>query len=312
MTPPPPPPTLRTIPSLLRALLADKLPLVDDSIALALKVGIVDRAAALTLFSVLAAVPTLLAGFAALGYVLAAVEDTARATGIADVRVRTIAQITAWIRHALPGVTWNPADFAAAMVRHRTTHGVIGFFAALWLGLGYFGRIDDAIRDLFGRRRRASVRAAGVMALMGVMATVLALVINLVGPLLEWGLTVATGAVKTLSFGWLDTKGTVVAMAQSLPVALVFYLMVRWSARLKLRRRALAIALVFGLVWAGGQRLFTLYVKTVVRMDAVYGALSGVLALLLWLFYANVLFLACVAVLASWDRRSPAVERRGP
>ena len=311
MTLPPPVPTLRNLHHLLWLVFAGRAPLLAETIVLAIRVNIIDRAAALTMYSILAAVPSLLAAFSVLGYVLTRVADAGVATGLqTDIRATTIDQITQWLHQTLPGVTWNPADFAAAMVKHRRTHGLLGFGAALWLGLGVFGRIDDAIRDLFGRKRRATVKAAGVMALLVAIAMLLAVLINLFGPLLEWSLHVATGTVKTLSFGWLDTKAAVVAATQSLPVAVVFYLMVRWSAKLHKRRRAVITAVGFGLVWALGQRIFTLYVKSVVKMDAVYGALTGVLALILWLFYANILFLAAVSLLATWDKRARDTESR--
>ena len=311
MTLPPPLPTPHNLLHLLWLAFSERAPLLAETLHLANRVNIIDRAAALTMYSILAAVPSLLAGFSVLGYVLAAVDEAGAAHGLdTDMQVKTIDQITQWMHQALPGVTWNPADFAVTMVKHRRTHGLIGFGAAMWLGLGVFGRIDDAIRDLFGRRRRATVRAAGVMALLVGVAMLLALLINVVGPLLEWSLHVATGTVKTLSFGWLDTKAAVVAASQSLPVAVVFYLMVRWSAKLHRRRSAVITAIGFGLIWAAGQRLFTLYVKSVVKMDAVYGALTGVLALMLWLFYANTLFLAAVSLLATWDKRARESEAR--
>ena len=43
--------------------------------------------------------------------------------------------------------------------------------------------------------------------------------------------------------------------------------------------------------------------KNVVHMDAVYGALTGVVALMMWLFYANIAFLYAVCFLAAWHKR---------
>ncbi|MSQ83136.1 MAG: YihY/virulence factor BrkB family protein [Myxococcales bacterium] len=305
MTPPPPIPTLYNLLDLFRLFLSMRAPLVAEVWAVTERIGILDRAASLTFFAILAAVPSLFAAFSALGFVLSAVDTASTASGVdIQVRVKALQQITVWLRQSLPGVTWNPADFATAMVKHRTAHGIIGFLAAIWLGLGVFGRIDDAIRDIFDRKRRLTVQATGVMALLVAVAMILALLLNLLGPLLLWSVHVANRAVKTLSFGWLNVMDAVAALSQALPVALVFYLMVRWSARLHKRRVAALVALGFGLVWAGGQRLFTLYVTSVVKMDAVYGALSGVLALMLWLFYANILFLSAVSLLAVLDSRS--------
>ncbi|MBM4342182.1 MAG: YihY/virulence factor BrkB family protein [Deltaproteobacteria bacterium] len=305
MTPPPPLPALSNLTEFGRAWLRWRWPVLADTLEVAERISIFDRAGSLTFFAILAAVPSLFAGFSVLGFVLAAVDSAGSATGVdLHVRGKALAQVSLWLKQSLPGVTWNPVEFANAMVKHRTAHGVVGFVAAVWLGLGVFGRIDDAIRDIFGRKRRHTVRATGVMALLVAVAMVLALLINLFGPLLMWGVHVANTAVNTLSFGWLSAMDAIAAASQAFPVAVVFYLMVRWSARLHKRRRAALVGMGFGLVWALGQRLFTLYVTTVVKMDAVYGALTGVLALMLWLFYANILFLGAVALLAVLDRRA--------
>ena len=42
-------------------------------------------------------------------------------------------------------------------------------------------------------------------------------------------------------------------------------------------------------------------------MDAIYGALTGVVALMMWLYYATIAFLFSVATLAAWEQ--VAVQR---
>lgn len=281
-------------------------PFARELAALTMAHNLLDRAAALAMYSMLAAVPSLLATFSVVGFLLGAVDAAGDVTGLdLETRVLTLARLTRWMRQALPGVTWNPADFAATLVRHRTQNGLVGFALAVMLGLAVFTRIDAAIRDLFGRRRRSTLRAAGYMSALVVVMVLVALVLNLLGPLLEWGLQVAGHSVRTLSLGWLDGVGLLLVLTQVLPISLLFFLLVRWSAGSVGGRRLTATAVLFGLVWAAGQRLFTLYVTSIVNMDAVYGALTGVVALLLWLFYANLAFLLTVAVVATLERRRP-------
>jgi membrane protein len=282
----------------------ERWPLLGEVAGLAETHNLVDRAAALAMYSMLAAVPTLLASFSVVGFLLGAVDVASEASGLGlEVRLVTLARLTRWMREALPGVTWNPADFVATLVRHRTQNGVIGFVLAVALGLAVFSRIDAAIRDLFGRPRRSTLRAARYMSALVVVMVLAALLLNLLGPLIEWGLQVAGHSVRALSLGWVDGVGLIVVLTQILPISLMFYLLVRWSAGRVGKRRLAFTAWLFGLLWALGQRLFTLYVKSVVDMDAVYGALTGVVALLLWLFYANLAFLFTVAVVAALDGR---------
>lgn len=279
-------------------------PLIGEVGVLVRQHSVVDRAAALAMYSMLAAVPSLLAMFSITGFLLGAVDRAGDVTGLdLELRHTALRQMIRWMRESLPGVTWNPGDFAAALVRHRAVHGIVGFGAAAFLGLTVFGRIDDAIRDLFGRRRRSTLRAAGYMTGVVGLAVVLALLVNFIAPLLEWGLHVAAGSVSSLSRGWIDGVALGLTLTQSAPVAIAFFLLVRWSVGGISKRRLALTSLLFGLAWTVGQWLFTLYVKSVVKMDAVYGALSGVVALLLWLFYANMAFLFTVSVLGALERR---------
>lgn len=288
-----------------RARLAARLPLLADSLALAGHANVVDRAAALAMFCLFAAVPALFVAFSVIGYLLGAVEGATQLTGSELVlNNNSLARVTVWLRQALPGVSWNPADFAAAMVQHRGKHGVIGTILAISLGLTVLSRIDHAVRAIFGRRERSTLRAAGYATIMVVGVAILIILLTLFGPLLEWGAHVAASSVSALSLGWLDGVALIVAATQVLPVALLFYLQVHWSVSTVSKRRTAWMSLLFGIFWFIGQRLFSMYVQNIVKMDAVYGALTGIIALLMWLFYASMGFLFAVSLLAAWQARS--------
>lgn len=273
---------------------------------------IADRAAAVTLFCMLAAVPSLLVLLSVLGFVLGTVDQATGQVGLdLHVRARVLEQLQVWLGRALPGVTWNPAEFASALVEHRGQNGLMGTAAAVFLGLTVFSQLDRNVRAVFGLPPRSTWRAAGYVSLLSVLAAFASLTLAMLTPLLEWGLHVADRAVGVLSFGWLELAVPVAEVAQILPIAGVFALQVRWSAGKQAKQRLWVAALAFGVLWFLGQRLFSVYVQSVVQMDAVYGALTGVLALMLWLYYANLAFLFAVALLAAWqERRRPprAVE----
>lgn len=283
---------------------AAKVPVLTEALRLAGEADVVDRAAALTLFCIFAAVPSLFVAFSVVGFVLGAVDEAGDFTGVdLAVRSRSLARIDEWVQASLPGITWNPAEFAAALVRDRTTNGVVGTVLAVSLGLTVFSRIDGAVRAIFGKAPRSALRAAGAMTLFVLVAALLAALLTLFAPLSEWGLTVAARGMSTLSLGWIDGWSLLLTATQTLPVAVCFYGQVRWSVHGDVgHRRLMAAALVFGLLWFLGQRVFTAYVKNVVKMDAVYGALTGVIALMMWLFYASLAFLTAVALVAAWDR----------
>ncbi len=294
---------LRELPARLKR----QFPLLTEALHLADKLDVVGRAAALALFCIFAAVPILFVVLAVIGYLLGRVDDAGNLTADAhvDVQAHAIGRIQVWVHDALPGVTWNPAEFAETLVRHKAAHGAFGTLLAISLALTVLSRLDHAIRAFFGLPERSTLKAAGFLSTITLMAGFAAMLVTLLGPLLEWGAQIAGKSVTALSLGWLDGIALMVAASQTLPVAAVFFALVRWSVGKDVSKRRLTrAALGFGALWFLGQRLFSVYVRNVVQMDAVYGALTGIVALMMWLFYANLAFMMAVSLLAAAERRA--------
>lgn len=297
---------LRSLPHRLQ----QRFPLIAEAAHLAGEVDVVDRAAALALFCMFAAVPVLFVVLAVIGFVLARVEDAGNLTANGNVHVQDAAidRIQAWVHNALPGVTWNPAEFAETLVEHKAAHGVFGTFLAISLALTVLSGLDHGIRAFFRLPERSTLKAAGFLSLLTLFAALAAMLVTLLGPLLEWGARIAGKSVTALSFGQLDGLALLINASQILPVALVFFALVRWSAgKAVSKRRLTKAALGFGTAWFIGQRVFSLYVAKVAKMDALYGALTGVVALMMWLFYANLAFMLAVSLVATAERRARAL-----
>jgi len=298
----------------LRSWFQQHWPVLMRAVALCGQAQIVDRAAAVTLFCILTAVPSLLVGLSVLGFVLGTVDAATGRVGLElDVQQTVLTKLQAWMATALPGASWNPAEFAGALIADRGQNGVFGTIAAVFLGILVFSSIDANIRAIFGLGKRSTMRAAGYVTVLLLVAVSAAMFVALLAPLLEWGLQITDRAVGFVSFGWLRLAGPVLAASQILPIALVFALQVRWSVGKMAKRQLWTVAFGFGLFWVIGQRIFTVYVQSVVQMDAVYGALTGIVALMLWLYYANLAFLFAVSLLAAWqERRRPGLEVEHP
>lgn len=282
-----------------------RVPVLADAVVIALRADVLDRAAALAMYCMFAAVPSLFVAFSVVGFVMGAVDEATGLTGL-DLAMRgaTLQRLSMWLQEALPGVTWNPGDFATALVEDRTTNGVVGTVLAISLALGVFARLDAGVRAVFGRRRRSALRAAGFATMIVFVMALAALLLSIVAPLTEWGMRLAAASMTTLSMGRVDGIALLLGASQVLPVAGLFFLQVRWSVRDVGKGRLGVMALGFGALWFLGQRLFSIYVRDVIRMDALYGALTGIVALMLWLFYANLAFMLAVSLLAAWDDRA--------
>ena len=301
--------------STLTAYVKRRLPLLADALHLAGEVDVVDRAASLALFCMFAAVPTLFAVFAVIGFLLGRVEEAGELTSETHVHVQNqaITRLQYWVHDALPGVSWNPAEFAQTLVQHKAAHGVFGTVLAISLALTVLSRLDHAIRAFFGLPERSTLKAAGFLSVLTLVAGFAAMLVTVFGPALEWAAHIAGRSVTALSLGRLDGIALLVAGSQALPVALVFFALVRWSTGKGVSKRRLTVAaLSFGAAWFIGQRVFSIYVQRVVKMDAVYGALTGIVALMMWLFYANLAFMMAVALLAASDARAKRIAADKP
>lgn len=287
----------------------EHVPVLAGAVRIADSVDLAERAAALALFTMLAAVPGILGALSVAGFVFERMGDVAAWAGVqrpdgGDASARLLRVV----QEALPGISWDPSKLAGALVEHRTANGLIGSIGTLIVGANLMARADAAVRTVLGRRRRSFWRAAGATSVAFVAVALLALIPSLAGPVIEWSLRLAVGSVKTISLGQVDAIALIVAVSQVIPIAALFYALVRWSSGRKRpsRRRLLAVAVVFGALWFCGQRVFSLYVSEIMGMNAIYGALTGIVALLLWLYYAALALLFAVAVLASWERDAAA------
>lgn len=295
----------------LRAGADRRVPVFAAAVRIAIDVELADRAAALALFTILAAVPALLGGLSVAGYLIHGLGGVAARVGVGGVVAddagggAAMRQVMAALHSALPGVTWDPSTLATALVENRTSNGVISSIGALVVGVNLVARLDATIRVVLGRPKRSAFRAAGAMSLVLLVLALLALLASFVGPLAEWGTRVVASGFATLSLGVIDSVAMAVALGQMLPIAFGFWALVRWAAGSPAPsdRRLWSVALVFSALWFCGQRVFSLYVSDIIQMDAIYGALTGVVALLLWLYYASCALLFAVAVLAAAEAR---------
>jgi len=271
---------------------------------------VVDRSAALALYVLLASVPVLLLLFSVGGFVLGTIDQVAGVAGMhLNAQQGALAKMADLAGKVLPGVAWNPTALATTLISHRTTNGIIGLVAAISLGATVIVRLDHGIRAVFGLRERSTIRAAGLVLVLLLVACFLGLALSLVAPIAQGMLHATTSLPKPLR----SMLGLVASFGQGFMVMLAFAALVRWSAGRQNVGRLLAMGLLFGGVWTFGQRIFVWYVSKVARMDAVYGALSGIIALLMWTYYATTAFLVIVAVLAVWnDRGRPAESPSEP
>jgi len=82
-------------------------------------------------------------------------------------------------------------------------------------------------------------------------------------------------------------------------VLVVFYLVtIKLFLNVKIRmRHRLASAIVFCLLWIVARKLFSLYISHITEVSVLYGSLSSVIVILMWIFYSSLALLFSVSLL---------------
>jgi len=84
-------------------------------------------------------------------------------------------------------------------------------------------------------------------------------------------------------------------------VLIVFYLVtIKLFLNTKIRfRHRLVSAIVFCLLWLIARQLFSLYISHITEFSVLYGSLSSVILILMWIFYSSLALLFSVEILHS-------------
>jgi membrane protein len=82
-------------------------------------------------------------------------------------------------------------------------------------------------------------------------------------------------------------------------VLIVFYLVtIKLFLNVKIRlRHRLTSAVIFCLLWIVARQLFSIYISHITEVSVLYGSLSSVIVILMWIFYSSLALLFSVEVL---------------
>jgi membrane protein len=256
------------------------------AVALHSRTRTVDQfAAGIAYFAFLALVPILLLATAVAGFLL---DDP-------DVQARVVALVLAGV----PGleatlVEGGPLDLLlATLVRRRGEVGLTGAVGLVWVALRLGASLMASVEAVFGAPRRTGVvarlRQLGALGALAVAIAAGVLTGVVVAGLLPWLPGLPATLLTLVVAGVLDAALLVVAYGLLVPVP--------W-------RSHLPGALLGALGWTAMKVVgATVIGLRVTAAGAIYGALGGIVGLLLLLYLAARLFLtgAVVSVLASED-----------
>ena len=238
-----------------------------------------DLAAALTYYGVLSLFPALLALVSLLGVVGQAEQTTQTllqvVEGVAD------PSVVDSIRPTIEQLTGSSAAGFAL---------VAGLLGAIWSASGYVGAFGRAMNRIYeideGRpfwKLRPTLLAITVVLLL--LAVVMALLLVLSGPVAE-AIGGAIGLGETALLIWNIAKWPVMVGFAVLMIAVLYYATpnvkqpkFRWTSM-----GSLIALVVLALATLG----FFFYVSNFGNYNKTYGAIAGVIVMLLWLWLANI------------------------
>jgi membrane protein len=238
-----------------------------------------DHAAAIAYWIFFSIFPLLLGLFSAAGYLL----DSEAAQ----------AQLTELVARSLPGSANFVRGNLEDVIRVRGTLGVVGIIGLLWSASAGFGAITRAINQTLGARRSKPFFFSKVRYFLMTVAVSVLLILSVgVAAALEVLANPDTDVLRRLGIepGMIESvtgllTGFVFAFVM---FALIYkvtpYVETRW-------RQVLPGALLGAAVFEIGKHAFLLYLGRVADLEAVYGSLSSIIVLLLWLYFSALVLL---------------------
>jgi membrane protein len=279
------------------AILREGFGLVRDTFRAFLAARGLDHAASISFFALLSLAPTLVLMVSLAGFL-------APLLGRGD---DNLSWLTDWITGTIQSFTPVEGDQVQRVVEGLVARRVsLGLWGGAMLVIGAsaaFSALEHAVADALGvAHRRAFLVTRLVFASVIVAGGILAF-----GVYHAWSFAQSIWSAvggRDLSAAWgLSPAWTTIWSVVQAPLGFLLALYLPGMARIPWRC-ALGGALLFTGLWQSARLLYAFYVGRVATYGVLYGSLAAPLLVVLWTFYASVLFLfAAVFTGVLWHRR---------
>ncbi len=258
-------------------------------------------AAAIAFFWLLSLIPLLLLGSSAVGYFLGSSDEAADA-------VLTAA------RRLIPQATGPEVEqFLGTVIKSRHVAGLLGIGFLLWLALEAFDVIISSLTTLTGERESRSFLRRKFIALVLVCTAGFLLVGALMGSwvLAAWPNIQELLGVEVILPAFLAAPGFPRDVATALMAILLTIVYLIAPVRHICWPAAVAGASIATVCWYGARRLLNWFVRHYLSTSLLFGILSGVIVLILWIFCTAIILLFG-GMLADIIDRSWSSQKNGP
>ena len=259
----------------------------------------IDRAASIAYFALLSLVPFMVVGASVLGYVLVPLVGD-KSTQAFDVLVEPILRFLPFLRGEL-------ALRLREMVEARAMTGILGVPALIVSAALVFNALGRGVGAIFHSRARPRRLLRSRLLSLGFLPTLVVLL-----ALGSYLLTVARAfAARVPDASWAARLGATQVLSFGMTMAVLacgFFLIVFWFGTRRVRAaHLLAGAACFCSCWAVAHQAFLFYLSRIASFSLIYGSISTLMILVVWVYYgAVVLLLSCALTEALRRRRRAA------
>jgi membrane protein len=237
-------------------------------------------AAGLSFFAILSTIPLALIVISVLGHMLGQQDEL-------------FTQISHWIEITLPQVQPEFINFLRQLVDKKVTSGWIGLAFLFFVASLLFSNIEHILDKVFKNSRTRNFWHSRAFSILLLILTAFLFFVPSLLTLLA-GYLPATGWMVNLSS--LITQDLFYFAAHGV----VFFLLLEFVPNLSMPRMKIIVgALVFALCTALAREIFRWYMGLALeRYTFVYGSLTLLVVLILWIYYLSLLFVFCAEIVS--------------
>jgi membrane protein len=251
---------------------------VDDGINLA---------AGLSFFAILSTIPLILIVISVLGHVL----------GRSD---WLFEQISVWVLHTLPEVQPDFIEFLRSLVDKKMTSGWIGMAFLFFVASLLFTNMEHILDKILKSSRKRNFWHSRVLSIGLILVTAL---FFFVPALLNMLTNLLPSHLQVLAFVRIFQGNATYFIAHGL----VFLLLLRFVPNELMRMRNISAgAFLFAILTILARNIFRWYMGLALeRYHFIYGSLTVLVLLVLWIYYLSVLFVFCGEVVSALQKLFP-------
>jgi membrane protein len=162
-----------------------------------------------------------------------------------------------------------------------------------------FKTLDTSYRRIFGLPSRHLLLGQAISILMSIFAVLLFFVLNFIWIILSASIPHLLIIINTSPY-FTNIVSTAMFLFTYLPayllsglVILLFYLAtIKLFLNIKIKYRYRFISgIIFCLLWLFARKIFGIYIQQVSEINLLYGSLSSVIVILMWIFYSSMALL---------------------